>query len=39
MRRDIGKELGNLSPADRIKTRYIDRVSFESDAGFYCLDP
>jgi D-lactate dehydrogenase len=36
---DIGKELQALLPADRIRTRYIDRVTFGSDAGFYYLLP
>src|ERR1700722_7365436 len=36
---DIGKELQGLLPADRIKTRYIDRVTYGSDAGFYYLVP
>jgi D-lactate dehydrogenase len=36
---DIGKELLDLLPPDRIKTRYIDRVTYGSDAGFYYLLP
>src|ERR1700683_3640089 len=36
---DIGKELQSLLPAGRIKTRYIDRVTYGSDAGFYYLLP
>jgi D-lactate dehydrogenase len=36
---DLGKELQELLPADRVKTRYIDRVTFGSDAGFYYLLP
>jgi D-lactate dehydrogenase len=36
---DIGKELLAILPADRIKTRYIDRVTYGSDAGFYYLLP
>jgi D-lactate dehydrogenase len=36
---DIGKELEGLLPAERIKTRYIDRVTYGSDAGFYYLLP
>src|ERR1700722_19479170 len=36
---DIGKELQGLLPADRIKTRYTDRVTYGSDAGFYYLVP
>jgi D-lactate dehydrogenase len=36
---DIGKELLTILPADRIKTRYIDRVTYGSDAGFYYLLP
>ncbi|HTR28491.1 MAG TPA: FAD-binding and (Fe-S)-binding domain-containing protein [Puia sp.] len=36
---DIGKQLMTLLPADRIRTRYIDRVTFGSDAGFYYLLP
>lgn len=36
---DIGKELLTVLPADRIKTRYIDLVTFGSDAGFYYLLP
>jgi D-lactate dehydrogenase len=36
---DIGKELQSLLPADRVKTRYIDRVTYGSDAGFYYLLP
>ena len=36
---DIGNELRALLPADRIRTRYIDLVTFGSDAGFYYLLP
>jgi D-lactate dehydrogenase len=36
---DIGKELQSVLPADRIRTRYIDRVTYGSDAGFYYLLP
>ena len=36
---DIGKELMAILPADRIKTRYIDLVTYGSDAGFYYLLP
>jgi len=36
---DIGKALQELLPAERIRTRYIDRVTFGSDAGFYFLLP
>ena len=36
---DIAKELQVILPADRIRTRYIDRVTFGSDAGFYYLLP
>lgn len=32
-------ELSQLLPASRIRTRYIDLVSFASDAGFYYLLP
>jgi D-lactate dehydrogenase len=32
-------ELARILPADRIKTRYIDLVSFAADAGFYYLLP
>jgi D-lactate dehydrogenase len=39
VRMEIGKELSDLLPADRIRTRYIDRVTFGSDAGFYYLLP
>jgi len=39
VRMDIGKELLSVLPADRIRTRYIDRVTFASDAGFYYLLP
>ena len=34
-----GTELRNILPADRIKDRLIDRVSWASDAGFYQLIP
>lgn len=36
---DIGKELQTLLPADRVRTRYIDRITYGSDAGFYYLVP
>jgi D-lactate dehydrogenase len=36
---DIGKELQSVLPADRIRTRYIDKVTYGSDAGFYYLLP
>src|ERR1700691_3236497 len=36
---DIGKVLQELLPVDRIRTRYIDRVTYGSDAGFYFLLP
>ncbi|HEV9037806.1 MAG TPA: FAD-binding and (Fe-S)-binding domain-containing protein [Puia sp.] len=36
---DIGKALSAILPADRIKTRYIDLVTYGSDAGFYYLLP
>ncbi|MFT3676624.1 MAG: FAD-binding and (Fe-S)-binding domain-containing protein [Chitinophagaceae bacterium] len=32
-------ELGKLLPAERIKSRLIDRIAFASDAGFYHLVP
>ena len=35
----IEKELLKILPAERIKTRYIDRVSYGADAGFYFLLP
>jgi D-lactate dehydrogenase len=35
----IDKQLNKILPADRIKTRYIDLISFASDAGFYYLVP
>jgi D-lactate dehydrogenase len=35
----IGKELLKFLPEDRVKTRYIDRVSYGADAGFYFLLP
>lgn len=38
-RDDIGKALSTILPADRIKTHYIDRVTYGSDAGFYYLLP
>jgi D-lactate dehydrogenase len=37
--KNIGLELENILPASRIKTRYIDLVSYASDAGFYHLVP
>lgn len=36
---NIGKQLLDILPADRIKTSYIDRVTYGSDAGFYYLLP
>ncbi len=33
------KELSNIIPEERIRSRFIDRVSFASDAGFYYLVP
>src|SRR5580704_3468937 len=36
---DVGKALQELLPAERIRVRYIDRVTFGSDAGFYFLLP
>lgn len=36
---DIGKLLRALLPAERIKTRLIDLVSYAADAGFYRLIP
>lgn len=33
------KELQNILPANRIRDRYIDLVSFAADAGFYYLVP
>jgi D-lactate dehydrogenase len=38
-RNDIGKALSAILPGERIKTRYIDRVTYGSDAGFYYLLP
>lgn len=35
----IAQALSAILPPDRIKTRYIDLVSFASDAGFYHLVP
>ena len=35
----IEEELQKILPADRVRTRLIDRVSFASDAGFYYLLP
>src|SRR5690242_9313193 len=32
-------ELAHIIPEDRIRSRYIDRVSFAADAGFYYLLP
>ncbi|WP_100615060.1 FAD-binding and (Fe-S)-binding domain-containing protein [Confluentibacter citreus] len=37
--KNIALELENILPASRIKTRYIDLVSYASDAGFYHLVP
>ena len=36
---NLGKELEKILPASRIRARYIDVVSFASDAGFYTLLP
>jgi len=36
---NIEQELLKILPANRIRARYIDRVSFASDAGFYHLLP
>ncbi|MGI4803751.1 MAG: FAD-binding and (Fe-S)-binding domain-containing protein, partial [Janthinobacterium lividum] len=36
---DIQIELSKILPLNRIKTRYIDLVSFAADAGFYYLVP
>ncbi|PKQ46937.1 FAD-binding oxidoreductase [Confluentibacter flavum] len=36
---DIALELKNILPPSRVKTRYIDLVSYASDAGFYHLVP
>lgn len=36
---DINLELRKILPEERIKTRYIDLISFASDAGFYQLIP
>ncbi len=36
---EIGKSLQQILPANRIKTRLIDLVSYASDAGFYRLIP
>jgi D-lactate dehydrogenase len=36
---DIGKQLQDILPAKRIKTRLIDLVSYAADAGFYRLIP
>src|SRR5690349_6878070 len=35
----IEKELHKILPADRVETRYIDRVTYGADAGFYFLLP
>jgi D-lactate dehydrogenase len=35
----IEKELHKIIPAERVKTRYIDRVTYGADAGFYFLLP
>lgn len=35
----IEKELLRFFPSERVKTRYIDRVSYGADAGFYFLLP
>jgi D-lactate dehydrogenase len=39
MMMDISEGLAPILPADRISTRYIDLVSYASDAGFYYLVP
>ncbi|MBC7826176.1 MAG: FAD-binding oxidoreductase [Chitinophagaceae bacterium] len=36
---DIEKELQKIIPANRIRARFIDVISFASDAGFYHLVP
>jgi len=36
---EIGKQLQEILPVERIKTRLIDLVSYASDAGFYRLIP
>ena len=36
---NLENELQSILPASRIRARYIDRVSFASDAGFYYLLP
>lgn len=36
---DISRQLQQILPADRIKTRLIDLVSYAADAGFYRLIP
>jgi D-lactate dehydrogenase len=36
---NIEQELRKILPPERIKTRYIDRVSYGADAGFYFLLP
>jgi D-lactate dehydrogenase len=36
---DLLAALNNILPASRVRTRYIDLVSFASDAGFYHLVP
>lgn len=36
---NIGKDLQTILPQERIKTRYIDLVSYGADAGFYFLLP
>ncbi len=35
----IGQELRKIISGDRVKDKYIDRVSYASDAGFYYLIP
>src|SRR5687768_7497096 len=35
----IEKDLLKILPAERVKTRYIDRVTYGADAGFYFLLP
>lgn len=36
---NIGEELSKILPSANVKTRYIDLVSYASDAGFYYLVP
>jgi D-lactate dehydrogenase len=39
MKNDTGDKLLSILPSERIKTRYIDLVSYGADAGFYYLLP